>query len=341
MHVASTDWSSVISRSALALVMALAPRVAGATTPDPAESLFTEGVALMDAGNPEQGCPPIERSLQLDPRPGTLFTLAECEAQRGRLARALARYDEYLAIYAALPAEAKIRQRERERTALAQKAALTRRAPTLKIVLPPRLPPGMVIERDDEVFPESQGGRALAVDPGKHLIAASGPGMEPWRQVLIVPEGATIVVIVPALEARRPDAVPAARAEVPPAEAPPGEGGSTRRVIAGVTGGVGVAAVVTGVALGLSARSAWNSVLAHCNPPGSQRGCRPADASVFDKAGALADGSTATFVIGGAAIVTAGVLLLTAPSAKKAPAAWRFTPVVGRAAAAGVLEGSF
>ena len=77
---------------------------------DPAEKSFQRGTAAMAAGRFDEACPAIEESYKLDPRPGTLFTLAECEAQRGRIATAVKRYQDYLAFYTALAPEKKKKQ---------------------------------------------------------------------------------------------------------------------------------------------------------------------------------------------------------------------------------------
>ena len=72
---------------ALGFAGALAlPNPAAAQDESPAETLFNQGLEAMEAGNYEKGCPAIAESQRLDPRPGTVFTLAECEAKRGRIA---------------------------------------------------------------------------------------------------------------------------------------------------------------------------------------------------------------------------------------------------------------
>src|SRR5579862_9466128 len=80
---------------------------------DPAQEAFDRGVAQMEAGRFDLGCPAVEESYKLDPRPGTLFTLAECEASRGRIRSAVKRYDDYLAFWAALPPDKKRKQEAR------------------------------------------------------------------------------------------------------------------------------------------------------------------------------------------------------------------------------------
>src|SRR4051812_33677422 len=86
--------------------------------------LFDQGLADLEAGRFEQACPAIEQSYQLDPRPGTLFTLAECESQRGRLATAVTHYTDYLAVYKGLDAPRRTEHKERADVAAAEIASL-------------------------------------------------------------------------------------------------------------------------------------------------------------------------------------------------------------------------
>jgi tetratricopeptide (TPR) repeat protein len=67
---------------------------ARAADPDPAQALFDQAIADMEAGRFDKACPAIKRSHKLEPLPGTLFALAECEAKRGALATAVQRYEE-------------------------------------------------------------------------------------------------------------------------------------------------------------------------------------------------------------------------------------------------------
>src|SRR6185503_14320298 len=88
---------SMFQRKSLVAVCAVGaltwPRSAAAQASS-AGALFDQGVAYMEENRFDRACPAIEVSYWLDARPGTLFTLAECEAERGRLAMAVARYDE-------------------------------------------------------------------------------------------------------------------------------------------------------------------------------------------------------------------------------------------------------
>src|SRR4051812_5323242 len=99
----------------LASVALAALQVSPALAQDPAaaEALFNKGVTEMQAGHFDVACPAISESQRLDPRPGTLFTLAECEAKSGKIATALVHYDDYLHAAEGLPAAQKKRHAER------------------------------------------------------------------------------------------------------------------------------------------------------------------------------------------------------------------------------------
>src|SRR5690349_1860666 len=100
MRLLSPCVSVLCLLSGLALA---APAMGG--DPDPSIDLFNQGLEAMRARRFEEGCPKLEQSYQLKPRPGTLFTLAECEAQRGRIATAVRRYEEYLKAFESMSPE--------------------------------------------------------------------------------------------------------------------------------------------------------------------------------------------------------------------------------------------
>ena len=68
-----------------------------------ASELFHQGLSDMLAGNFDTACHRLEESQHLDPQLGTLFTLAECDAKAGKIASAVAYYEDFLAATAKLP----------------------------------------------------------------------------------------------------------------------------------------------------------------------------------------------------------------------------------------------
>src|SRR5258708_2013252 len=59
-----------------------------------ADALFQSAKAAMDRGDLATACPRFAESQRLDPAVGTTLNLGECEARSGKLAAALAHYEE-------------------------------------------------------------------------------------------------------------------------------------------------------------------------------------------------------------------------------------------------------
>src|SRR5262245_45677325 len=90
-----------------------------------AEALFREGRAAADAGNHEKACKKFAESNRLDPAPGTVFNLADCEEKLGHVATAWTLFRE---VTQKLPSSD-----ERHRIAMARATALEPRLPKLSI----------------------------------------------------------------------------------------------------------------------------------------------------------------------------------------------------------------
>jgi hypothetical protein len=309
---------------------------ASADGPDAAKQLFDRGVEALEAGHLGEACPAIEESYKLDPRPGTLFTLAECEAKQGKVASAVKRYDDYLALYAALPADRKKKQGDRETVAREQVAILLPLVPELTLTMPPGAPPETLVLCDGAPVDRAALGTALRVDPGEHAIVVRTPDGATTETRVAIHKGEKTAVL---LEMKLSPAIPGAT-DAPVASPATEPRGSTQRVVAGVVGGAGVASIVVGSVLGVMAKNAWDQVVSQCANPALHTGCAPSDEGKYASAGRMADGSTASFVLGGAAVVTGVVVWLTAPSARPT-SGWRITPVVGRCGASASVEGRF
>jgi hypothetical protein len=290
------------------LRVALAPASAGAAAPSPAQAAFDLGVADLEAGHLDRACPAIESSYKLDPRPGTLFTLAECEAQRGRVATAVKRYDDYLAIWSALAPDKQHKQGDRGRTARVQRATLLPLVPELSLQLPPDAPPGTVVLRDGAVVAAAALGVSLPIDPGEHVISTQAPGQPAFENHVLVAKGERKSVL---LEVR---AASAARSADPAAGAPAWQrpagivGGAAAAVLLGVGIGFGVRAV----SLGADARAACGGHVCAPGSPGVQ---------LFEDANSAADVADGTLLTGALLAVGGAALLILA--ARDAPAAAR------------------
>jgi len=283
-----------------------------AAGPDPA-ALFDLGLADMEAGRFETGCPALEQSYQLDPHPGTLFTLAECEAKRGHLADAVTRYDAYLALVATLPPDKKQKQGERLKVALAQRDRLGPKVAELTLVLPPDAPAGTRVTRDGAPVASAWLGTPVVVDPGEHVASTKAPG-GPVTEVRIKLGAGEKRAI--ALEVRETTGAPTPAA--PAAQATEPSSGPNKSVL--IAGGAvaGAAAIVGGALIGVSASkgssagSLYTSIKS--TPPGGcpsfsspQTGDCATLKSDLDAKSTL--GSTGVWMLVGAGVVGAGTLV--------------------------------
>jgi tetratricopeptide (TPR) repeat protein len=274
---------------------------------DDSNALFDAGVLQMEAGRYDEACPSIQHSYELDPRPGVLFTLAECQAKRGWTATAVERFNQYLALYAVLSPAKKKLQTNRPKAARAELAALLPQVPKLTLQLAPGMPPGAIVARDGRFVAAEALGTAIAVDPVDHVIHLSVPGRAPSEihVKLARGESRSVVLAVPPPSAS-PEPSPEAR-----------RGTSARRVSAFVTGGVGLAGLVLGGAMGGVALAKKGVVDAHCNVGGIAEACDHDGKAAADELGAFALASTIGFIAGGALTIASVVLFATEPAAPK------------------------
>jgi hypothetical protein len=260
-----------------------------------AKTLFERGLADMIAGRYETGCPAIEESYKLDPRPGTLFTSAECEAKRGRIATGVELYDAYLAEYARLSPDKQRQQGERMRIAREQRTALARNVPEITLLLVPEAPPSTVVTLDGREIAPAALGLGLPCDPGERLIVVTEPGRPPLEVRIDVAVGETKLVTLPR---------PAARSAFTP------------KLVAGIAaGGLGVVGLAVGVGAGMATLAKKSVVRAHCDIPTDPYGCDATGLAASSAGKSLATVSTASFVVAGVALA-AGVVLMIAGDPK-------------------------
>lgn len=297
---------------------------------DPAEVLFDRGVQEMEAGRYDEACPPIEQSYGLDPRLGTLFTLAECEAKRGRIATAVTRYEAYLKEHGKLPRDRKSKQGNRGQTARRQIDLLRPQLPQLTLVLPPAAPSDTRVICDGAPVERSTLGKPVPLDPGAHVITTSAPQHASSEVRLKLARGqhlrleltlgATVAATTTTTTTTPVAAAPSA--DEPPSTAVTEEGShatSGRRVGAYVAGGVGLAGLILGGVLGGLALAEKSTVDASCKPTSDPAtlGCRGDGFAASQRLQTLGLWSTVGFGVGAAASVTAIVLFATEPAKPK------------------------
>lgn len=321
------------------ILMCLAGQSLAFADTDPGAILFDQGLQAMNEGRYEDACPPLEQSYRIDPRPGTLFALAECEAHRGRVATALTRYDEYLAMYTPLSRDKKVLQGNRQQVARRQKALLEPQIPQLTLVLPPDTPKDAVVQCDGAPVPKASLGKPLAIDPGEHVITLVVPGetlselranlsagqklllnLALRKQSFALAKPATVLL---------PGQLPASN---PVLEEPSPSAG--RRVAAFTTGGVGLVGLVVGGIMGGFAIAQKATVDANCTPTAdkSTLRCSHEGFQASQSMKNLGLWATISVGIGAAASGVTVVLLATEPQKGK-----RTAGTHGATASAGIL----
>jgi hypothetical protein len=272
-----------------------------------AEVLFQEGRSLYEAGRYAEACPKLAESQRIDPASGTLLALALCHEGEQKFASAWAEFT-------TVEGEARRAGRtDRESIAREHAAALRRRLSTVSINVPPevRALPGLELKLDGTLIGPGTFGTAFPVDGGKHELWASATGKEPWKTTISVKNEADAVgVTIPLLEdVPEPVQAPTRAAERTSTERT--TTGSPMRTVGLIVAGAGVLAVGAGSYLALTAKAEYNEAEKRCPPAG----CSTTDWQAGENARGKANIATVVFGVGGALVVTGGVLWLTAPKA--------------------------
>jgi tetratricopeptide (TPR) repeat protein len=268
-----------------------------------AEALFSDGTRLMAAGQLAEACEAFEASNRIESRAGTLIRLGECREQSQQLASAWSAYKDALT-----------RVRDPQKRALAESkvAQLEPRLSYLIVSVPDESRiDGLVLTRNGKPLDPGLWNRAVPVDGGTYKISGKAPGHEEWWTIVDVPTDAgKVSVDVPRFkELAKLIAPPAIIAD----EVHVGRMTRRRQLAIGVAG-IGVVALVAGIALGSQARGRQSDAFALC--PDAATPC--ADAShaqaLLDQGHARAlEANLAFGVSAGAALGAAVLWYLGAP----------------------------
>lgn len=356
---AGPQWAPLRSRAAwVASAVALAAnlcardgRAQDAADPAAARVLFAEGRKLAAEGKYPDACPKFEESLRLDRGMGTEFNLADCWDHLNRTASAWG-------LFLNVAAEAKVSgQSVREDLARSRAAALEPRLSRLIVEVPAPVA-GLELRRDGALVGRASWGVPVPVDPGTHTLEVSAPGHKKWTSTIELSKPDSLTVQVPQLE---PDASAPNRADTPPPDASRGAvslarapsaargaqssgRGGGQRVAALAVGGVAVVGLAVGTVYSLRTNSKNNAAKAICP---SNENCTKADAdqhsTLLSQAKSARTLSYVGFGVGGAALASAVILYLTAPSssASGGNAHWSAAPLLASNTWGGVLEGTW
>jgi hypothetical protein len=313
-RIASFALASALLAASTAFAQAPPTQAPDAARAADAERLFREGRAAMEAGDLLHACPKFAESEKLDPAPGTLLSLADCEERAKSLIKAR---EHYLLAASGFP-----KKDPRRAFAAGRAQSLEKRTAHLVLHLPAGAPPETTVRIGDTVVPHSDLGTATTMDPVESRVTVSAPGRKDNVLVISLVEGETKDVVCDlgaAVEAARVVTAPVAPVVGPERAAPAPNAADPRRTVAYVLLGVGAASLIAGGVTGVLAASKASTVKDHCDASNAcdQDGVDAAASGRF-----LAPFSTVT-VIAGAALAGAGVYfyLASTKSHKPPPAA--------------------
>ncbi|WP_437285105.1 tetratricopeptide repeat protein [Sorangium sp. So ce406] len=293
------------------MLLACPDAFAQARDPAAAEALFDAGRAALQAKDYDAACPKFRESYELDPAPGALLNLADCEEKRGRVATA---WSIFRQLARDLPASD-----DRRPIAQARATALEGRVPRLTIRLAPGAPADTAVQRGGIPVGAGSLGAPLPVDPGEVQVTASAPGRKQKTFTVQLAEGAQSELLVAPEE---PAAGGSAGPALPPKESPQGAAGSTWRTAGWISAGVGAVGIGVGAVFGLRAIGKMDDADPYCN---DSNVCAAEGIRLQEQGATAGTISTVAFLVGAAALGAGAVLIFTAPSSGPASSAPRAT----------------
>lgn len=262
---------------------------------------------LLDAGQHAEACAKFEESIKLEPEAaGTLLNLGLCNERLGRTATALAWFRK------AQFRAAETGMTDYEDVAKNSTFMLAVRAPTLHVIVS-SAPAASAVFIDDRPIADLDLGK-VEVDPGVHVVELRSPGVAPVRAEVTVKDGDNREVTL------APVVVPVKKVFVDV------DRGGSRRMLAYVVGGAGVAMWGGSLAVSLVARSRYN---ASGHPEDWQ-----------DAKDLARFGGTSLFIVGTVAIAGAIVLYVKAPGVERVERT-ALAPVIAHDQLGLVVHGAF
>jgi hypothetical protein len=192
------------------------------------------------------------------------------------------------------------------------------------------------VDMDGQPLTDRLDGSSVQVDPGEHHFHFTAPGGVVMDKTMVLREGEKerreriVLGATPAAPLATPVQPAPAGATAPVSETASEDPGASRKTLAYVVGGVGVAGLVVGTVFGLMASSSASSSKNEC----SASSCTNYSQSLSDYNTASTDGtiSTVAFIAGGAAVAAGAILFFTAPTSASSGSTgswWQLSPSVG------------
>ncbi|MFO0572351.1 MAG: hypothetical protein U0263_42415 [Polyangiaceae bacterium] len=268
-----------------------------------AEALFNAGRDAVKAGDYPTACAKFRESNRLDPAPGTVLNLADCEEHLGHVATAWTLFRE---VTQRVPPSD-----ERHALATQRAAQLEPRLPKLTVSLAPGAPAGTRVLRDGIELGAAALDTALPVDPGKHSIVVQAPGRAPSETSVESSEGRAERVVV---------RVGAAQSD---GGKPSGTRSNGKKTWGWVLTGVGAAGVGVGAVTGFMVLGEKRRVDDNCD---AQKRCNQTGMDAVDRGRTLGTVSGVSFIVGGLSLAGGAYLLLSSGSKESPPTALQIGP---------------
>jgi hypothetical protein len=293
-----------------------------------ADALFREARDLLKDGKYELACPKFAESYRLDPAPGTLFNLAQCEEKQGRLASSLERWRSLIDV---LTSTSKLVD-PRLPVARERVEALTKRVPRLVLRYKAGVPKETVVLFDGVELRAASLNTELPVEPGPHTVLARAAYRHDGEFKITLKEGertelqvepggpdGTEPRVAPKGPATASSGMPVAPSATGttgtaptsgPTSEPPPE--SLRRPVGLVVAGVGLASLIGAGVTSVMLTSRKDTINNHCHS--DTRSCDPEGLTAAQSTGTLVPLNLVLWIVGIAGAGTGGYLFFSAPS---------------------------
>lgn len=288
---------------ALAFVLVTASSAWAETS---AEQFFREGRAAVAAKDYANACPKFAESQRLEPAPGTLLNLADCEEHLGQIVKAREHYS--------LAASGFARTDARREFSYKRAAMLELKLARLTLKLASSAPSGTQVQLGNAILDSSSLGVPVPTDPGEAHVVVTAPGRVDRSYSIKLADGESADLAIDAGEPEKANTI------VRTVEAK--QKTNVRRIAGLSILAVGVAGVTVGAITGILAIDKANIVKAHC------------DAQVVcDETGYAAAGDGKVFsplstvaIIAGASLMAVGTFFVVWSTRTKSTTAFQLSP---------------
>lgn len=231
-----------------------------------AETLFQEGRRAATAKEWDKACRLFAESHRLEPAPGTLLNLGDCEENRKRYGAAIDQFETAARLFRAGD--------DRIEYAQGRAKALRSRMPRLTLRLHEKPTSDVTITLDGSKF--DKWGTPTAVDPGSHQILVSATGYTDARTTVRLGDNESreielsVGLPISAGAATPAQPVDATATSAAPTSPPPvtmdGSPASTTRILGYGLLGLGAVGVGVGIFGGIKVIDSKSTVDANCSP---------------------------------------------------------------------------